>query len=916
MRRWFLSYNTQDLALMQALEAALRQRDTDAHIFFAPRSLRAGGYWLPELAKEIAQSTAFVLLIGKKGIGQWQVIEYYDAFDRRVKEPDYPVILILQSGQSAPGLPFLHQLHRIVTSDPASEDTVGKLFHAADGTDARPGELWRYTAPYRGLAAMTESDSDFFFGRERETVEAINVLAGTPDKLPILLGNSGVGKSSLAQAGVLAALLRQDYPVHATNAGPWPQVFYNSRHWCFLTLRPGTEPLRALVEPFIRTWQFDTTDPQREKRQNEWIAALQSGDATLRGLLNATQDRLHELGQHKPPVFFLYIDQGEELYARAEEEQRRQFSQVIAHGLGDSRMRVLMSMRSDFLGALQNDEALFNVCQKIDIPPLREAALREVVSRPAQLLSARFETDGLAADIARRGAEESAKDAGALPLLSYLLDDMWTQMIKHGTGVLRLPTQAIALGGVLVERANTFLANHPDAEVALRQLFTLRLATVRPDGEPMRRRALRSEFTDAEWRIVSELTDHPHRLLVIATLDSGEVYAEVAHEAIFGRWDKLKEWIAAEREFLAWRSGLESARRTWDAARDASKNDALLMGLALTQAQSWLAKRSADIPKADQEFVVLSGKAAKRRRLRVQAFVGVLAFAIIAGLIGWLNEAYLLKGWRWFTVIRPYMMTQVRPHVLTADLEQALKPTDSFKECAKDCPEMVVIPAGSFMMGSPADEKGRYGNEGSQHKIVFDKPFAVSKFEVTFDDWDACVAYGDCDPGITDNSWGRGRQPVINITWEEAQRYAAWLSRMTGKNYRLLSEAEWEYAARAGSAAAYSWGDDIGKGNANCGGCGSQWDNKQTAPVGSFAPNAFGLHDMHGNVWEWVEDCYSDEPPTDGSARTGSNCSRRVVRGGSWYYNPRFLRSAVRFRMYANLRLDHVGIRLGRTLTP
>jgi TIR domain len=225
MRRWFLSYNTQDLALMQALEAALRQRDTDAHIFFAPRSLRAGGYWLPELAKEIAQSTAFVLLIGKKGIGQWQVIEYYDAFDRRVKEPDYPVILILQSGQSAPGLPFLHQLHRIVTSDPASEDTVGKLFHAADGTDARPGELWRYTAPYRGLAAMTESDSDFFFGRERETVEAINVLAGKPDKLPILLGNSGVGKSSLAQAGVLAALLRQDYPCMRRTPVPGHRCF-------------------------------------------------------------------------------------------------------------------------------------------------------------------------------------------------------------------------------------------------------------------------------------------------------------------------------------------------------------------------------------------------------------------------------------------------------------------------------------------------------------------------------------------------------------------------------------------------------------------------------------------------------------------------------------------------------------------
>src|SRR5215475_10509896 len=163
MRRWFLSYNTQDVALMRALETALRHSDPDAHIFFAPKVLRAGGYWLPELAKEINQSTAFVLLIGEKGVGQWQVIEYCEAFDRRVKEPSYPVILVLQEGQSAPGLPFLNQLHRIVTSDPGSGDTIGKLMHAADGASAKPGELWRYTTPYRGLAAMTEADSDFFF---------------------------------------------------------------------------------------------------------------------------------------------------------------------------------------------------------------------------------------------------------------------------------------------------------------------------------------------------------------------------------------------------------------------------------------------------------------------------------------------------------------------------------------------------------------------------------------------------------------------------------------------------------------------------------------------------------------------------------------------------------------------------------
>jgi hypothetical protein len=206
MRRWFLSYNSQDLGLMQSLEAALRQKDPNATIFFAPNSLRAGGLWLPELASAIAEATAFVLLIGEKGIGPWQVMEYYEALDRRVKEHDFPVVLVLLDGQQAPGLPFLRQLHWVITADPASEKSLAQIMDAASGGGAPPGELWRHTAPYRGLNAMTESDADFFFGRARETAEVIDALAAAPGKLPILLGNSGVGKSSLAQAGVLAAL--------------------------------------------------------------------------------------------------------------------------------------------------------------------------------------------------------------------------------------------------------------------------------------------------------------------------------------------------------------------------------------------------------------------------------------------------------------------------------------------------------------------------------------------------------------------------------------------------------------------------------------------------------------------------------------------------------------------------------------
>lgn len=145
---------------------------------------------------------------------------------------------------------------------------------------------------------------------------------------------------------------------------------------------------------------------------------------------------------------------------------------------------------------------------------------------------------------------------------------------------------------------------------------------------------------------------------------------------------------------------------------------------------------------------------------------------------------------------------------------------------------------------------------GPRHVVKIDYVLAVGRFEVTFAEWDACVAAGGCRRRPDDSGWGRGRQPVINVSWADAQEYAIWLVRRTGKPYRLLTEAEWEYAARAGSAVHYWWGNDAGHGEANCYDCGSRWDGRQAAPVGRFSPNPFGLYDMHGNVLEWVEDCY------------------------------------------------------------
>jgi formylglycine-generating enzyme required for sulfatase activity len=416
---------------------------------------------------------------------------------------------------------------------------------------------------------------------------------------------------------------------------------------------------------------------------------------------------------------------------------------------------------------------------------------------------------------------------------------------------------------------------------------------------------------------VCEMADHPNRLLVTATPEGGETYAEVAHEAIFRRWNKVREWIAAEREFLAWRSGLETARRAWQATHDKSKQDALLMGAALTQAQSWFAQRAEDLPKVDREFIALSIERERKRQARArraQALIYVLLVGIIGSLVGIIEKEEIKEQINWFTVLRPYRVANFDPYVLKPEAERAFKALASFRECGKDCPEMIVIPAGSFMMGSPTTEQGGNSNEAPQHKVVIAERFAVSKFDVTFADWDACVSVGGC-PKAGDSNFGRDTRPVINIGWDDAQTYVAWLSKMTGKDYRLLTEAEWEYAARAGTTTAYYWGGEIGKGNAK--GCGSEWDSRQTSPVGSFKPNAFGLYDMAGNMWQWAQDCYHGdykEAPTDGSAWTSGDCSNRVVRGGSWSSDPQVLRTANRRGAAAGGRDDDLGFRVGRTL--
>lgn len=222
------------------------------------------------------------------------------------------------------------------------------------------------------------------------------------------------------------------------------------------------------------------------------------------------------------------------------------------------------------------------------------------------------------------------------------------------------------------------------------------------------------------------------------------------------------------------------------------------------------------------------------------------------------------------------------------------------------CPEMVTLPPGRFVFGAD-DQRSTYG---PALDAALPYRFAMAKTEITFDQYEACVAAGGCTGDKSDHGWGRGAQPVINVTWQDAVDYASWLSSKTGESYRLPTEKEWEYAARGGSVTRFPWGDDVGQGHANCRKCGTQWSGFRAGPVAQFAPNDFGLFDMIGNVSEWVADCWSETHTAEDVDE--ATCKARVTRGGDWYYFPALATSAARKSNGQTLWSYTIGFRVVR----
>jgi len=486
------------------------------------------------------------------------------------------------------------------------------------------------------------------------------------------------------------------------------------------------------------------------------------------------------------------------------------------------------------------------------------------------------------------------EEPGNLPLLEFVLTSLWDR--RQGGELLHEAYDHIGgMQGAIAKRADEIYDTlNRDQQAAVRRIL---LQLIRPGAgsEDTRRRAALKEIGKEAHQVLGELAQQ--RLLVTGRDESsGEETVEVAHEALIQHWKRLRDWLEEDRDFLMWRHRLQAACAEWQ--RTGHDSGALLRGAPLAEAERWVSERQGDLTDDERGFIGESVRS--RNRKRGLLWMGAAAAVIVSAAIA---------IWQYTEVQR--LQLERRPIL----------------------PEMVEIPPGSFVMGSAEGETEAYAAERPPREITIEKPFKIGKFEVTFFEYDKFALATERRPP-SDQGWGGGKRPVINLSWEDARDYAKWLSEQTGQRYRLPTEAEWEYAARAKTITRRYWSDDPARAcnYANVfdrkneaylkSKYGITWephgckdDFPETAPVGSFEPNDFMLHDMLGNVWEWVQDCWHDNyggAPDDQTAWEEEGCDQRVIRGGSWFDLPRGVRSADRGRDPPDGRIGNIGFRLAQ----
>lgn len=715
--------------------------------------------------------------------------------------------------------------------------------------------IWQ-GAPYPGLEAFSPDQRPIYFGRGAETDKLIKLFAQPEVRFVAVVGASGSGKSSLVSAGL------------------WPRLhdgaFPGSSHWQFVRFSPtekGNDPFVALAAALKA---LGMGDGEREADLAQTLATDH----------NYLSDNLTKYLEGKPQEseLLLFCDQFEELFSTpVTEEQRKDFIDFLANAAKTARVRIALTMRAEFYPSTLKYDQLVELMRATGTFPLAApgaGALLEMIEKPARIAGLELD-NGLASSI----LNETGTAPGVLPLIAFALSELFKESQKQSRDAHQLTLahyQAIGeVKGAIKKRVDdAFKGLGKETEKLLDKIFPA-LVNFDQNGIATRKWADWTQFEkdDSLKALLDKLIDA--RLLVSSELPDAQI--GIAHESLLENWPQLHDWLNLNREALSARSDLEAAAQAWQRSGK-PRWSGLPSGAILKRYE-----RAANIPDTAKEFLAAC--------LSLQRWVrGWIAFATVCfiALIGFqaFIEKHDISSKAGMWVVLAYM---------------------GFYQPAE--PEMLDIPAGSFRPGWDKSTEKRFEK---QPEPVAVEAFKMGKYEVTFDQYDVFrVIKGYPKPA--EAGWGREDRPVIDVSWNEAKAYAEWLKKVTGKNYHLPSEQQWEYAARGiqdpqdpkNPPTVYPWGDEISQNKANCAECGSVWDNKSTAPVGFFQPNGFGLYDTSGNVMEWVQDC-----SVPGEEET--KCPQRVFRGGSWKNSPGNLRSAVRIGGDPDAHDYYFGFRLAQ----
>ena len=697
-------------------------------------------------------------------------------------------------------------------------------------------------SPYPGLLHFTRKYAPVFFGREMEVQEILERFHGSQGRFLIISGDSGVGKSSLVDAGVLPALKAE------TNT-------YQSLRMVPSQKQQSMMVLLSTLTPWI-TQAGLTSD------------VVEQDIAKDPGSLGVIITKIMSQGGEARHLV-LFIDQMEELFTAQDQTQTHQFLSTLFQATQDNALKVIGTIRSDYLHFCHRHPDMLRILNSdghYALGLVLPYMMQDMIIEPAQAAGLTI-TDAFA----KRLIHDTEADSANLPLLAFVLNKLFQKRQGHRLSEAVYDT----LGGV-----NGAIAAHVrEVERAIQEKVRMNPNTVLPDifqtlvklhkdeGTPTRNRPLKSTFTGNLHAVVDLLIAPPARLLRTEG-DGKDATISISHEALFETWPTLKQYVETHKKALMDRTHLESRAQKW-----AAIGKPMLTGLATGKEYRDFCQAGLSTTALAKEFL----NASQRARTLWRG-IGVMALLLL-GLVTWLWQ----KGY---------------------NVEQAMLKVQSVVRSIHLEPEMLLIPAGTFQQG---DELS-----------VSIKGFALSQHEVTFEEYDRfAIDTGRELPD--DHAWGRGKRPVINVTWEDAQAYAEWLSEQTGKPYRLPTESEWEYAARSGEKQQRFAGTDD---EAQLGDYAvyADFSRGRTAEVGSKPENTFGVQDMTGNVWEWVEDCWHENyegAPTDGRAwltERNADCSSRGIRGGSWNNIPEHLLAIGRGRSTSTgERIHTLGFRLAQS---